>query len=487
MSDLELVGHYIGEDLVNPKTGEIYAEAGEEITEKNLKALIEHGYKELPLLDIDHVNVGAYIRNTLDRRQEHDARRRAVRHLPRHASGRAADRRHRAGDVPVAVLRSRALRPLRGRPREDEHAARPRRARHHAGAAQGRHHRGDPHAGRPARRQGRDRRHRPSRQPPGALGRRADGEPVPHRPPAHGARDQGAHVVGRYRHRHAAGPDQREAGGGGGARVLRLLAALAVHGPDQPAVRDHAQAAALGARPGRSHARARRLRGARRAPDALRPHLPDRDAGRSEHRPDQLARDLCAGEQVRLRRDAVSQGQGRPRHRRGAVSLGDGGGPLHGRAGQRADRRARPLHRRPDRVPSCRRRAAAAAGQGRLHGRVAEAARFGGGGAHPVPGERRRQPRADGLEHAAPGGAAGSRRGAVRRHRHGRRGRARLRRRDRGAPHRRDRSGGRHPYRGARDRRGRSDQAGRRHLPADEVPALEPEHLHQPASAGEGR
>ena len=40
------------------------------------------------------------------------------------------------------------------------------------------------------------------------------------------------------------------------------------------------------------------------------------------------------------------------------LSLGDGGGPLHGRAGQRADRRARPLHRRPDRVPSRRRRAA---------------------------------------------------------------------------------------------------------------------------------
>ena len=30
-----------------------------------LKTLIEAGYKELPLLDIDHVNVGAYIRNTL--------------------------------------------------------------------------------------------------------------------------------------------------------------------------------------------------------------------------------------------------------------------------------------------------------------------------------------------------------------------------------------------------------------------------------------
>ena len=65
MTDDELIGHYIAEDLANGKTGEIYMEAGEEITEKNLKVLIDAGYKELPLLDIDHVNVGAYIRNTL--------------------------------------------------------------------------------------------------------------------------------------------------------------------------------------------------------------------------------------------------------------------------------------------------------------------------------------------------------------------------------------------------------------------------------------
>src|ERR1700753_2914506 len=65
MSDEELVGNYLAEDLVNPKTGEIHAEAGEEITEKNMKVLNEHGYKELPLLYIDHVNVGPYIRNTL--------------------------------------------------------------------------------------------------------------------------------------------------------------------------------------------------------------------------------------------------------------------------------------------------------------------------------------------------------------------------------------------------------------------------------------
>ncbi len=49
--------------------------------------------------------------------------------------------------------------------------------------------------GRPARRPRRDRRHRQPRQPPGALGRRAAGKPVPRRPAAHGAGDQGAHEL----------------------------------------------------------------------------------------------------------------------------------------------------------------------------------------------------------------------------------------------------------------------------------------------------
>ena len=271
------------------------------------------------------------------------------------------------------------------------------------------HHRGHQDAGRSARRQGRDRRHRPSRQPPRPLGRRTDGEPVPRRAAAHGARDQGAHVLGRHRHGDAAGPDQRQAGGGGGARVLRLLAALAVHGPDQPALRDHPQAAPLGARPGRPHARARGLRGARRAPDALWPHLPDRDAGRAEYRPHQLARDLRAREQVRLHREPVPPRQGRPGDRRGRLSLGDGGGEVQRRAGQR---------RRSTRTAASPRTSSSAATPAtsswspprprRPHGRVAEAARFGRRGAHSVPRERRRQPRAHGLQHAAPGRAAGA-------------------------------------------------------------------------------
>src|ERR1700729_4043512 len=64
-SDADLYGQYIAEDLYNPATGEIYAEAGEEITEKSLALLLEAGFIELPVLDIDHINIGAYIRNTL--------------------------------------------------------------------------------------------------------------------------------------------------------------------------------------------------------------------------------------------------------------------------------------------------------------------------------------------------------------------------------------------------------------------------------------
>src|SRR5947207_11464523 len=63
LSDEELIGNYLAEDLVNPKTGEIYAEPGGQITDKLHKQLNEHGNNELPLLDIDHVNVRAYIRN----------------------------------------------------------------------------------------------------------------------------------------------------------------------------------------------------------------------------------------------------------------------------------------------------------------------------------------------------------------------------------------------------------------------------------------
>ena len=67
----------------------------------------------------------------------------------------------------------------------------------------------------------------------------------------------------------------------GAEGVLRLLAALAVHGPDQLAGRAHAPPPPLGARRRRPHPRARAHRGPRRALHPLRAHVPDRDARRA--------------------------------------------------------------------------------------------------------------------------------------------------------------------------------------------------------------
>src|ERR1700720_2773657 len=63
--DEDLHGQYIASDLYNPATGEIFAEAGDEITAKSLALLIDAGFAKLPVLDIDHVNIGPYIRNTI--------------------------------------------------------------------------------------------------------------------------------------------------------------------------------------------------------------------------------------------------------------------------------------------------------------------------------------------------------------------------------------------------------------------------------------
>ena len=75
----------------------------------------------------------------------------------------------------------------------------------------------------------------------------------------------------------------------------------------------------------------------------------------------------------------------------------------------------------------------AAPKRGRPDGRLADADLVGGDGADPVPRARRRQPRPDGLEHAAPGRAAAAARPAADRHRHGAPGRDRHRRRGRRA------------------------------------------------------
>ncbi|MBS0395552.1 MAG: DNA-directed RNA polymerase subunit beta, partial [Proteobacteria bacterium] len=60
-----LTGKYLAKDLVNFQTGEIYAEAGDELDPGLLASLEAQGFTELDVLDIDDVTVGAYIRNTL--------------------------------------------------------------------------------------------------------------------------------------------------------------------------------------------------------------------------------------------------------------------------------------------------------------------------------------------------------------------------------------------------------------------------------------
>jgi len=61
----ELIGSYVANDVINEDTGEIYLEAGDEITEEVLESIEESSVQDIPVLFIDHMNVGPYIRNTL--------------------------------------------------------------------------------------------------------------------------------------------------------------------------------------------------------------------------------------------------------------------------------------------------------------------------------------------------------------------------------------------------------------------------------------
>jgi len=61
----EIFGRFSAHDLINAKTGEIYIEAGDEVSPENMEKLDEAGVKKLELLDIDYVNTGPWIRNTL--------------------------------------------------------------------------------------------------------------------------------------------------------------------------------------------------------------------------------------------------------------------------------------------------------------------------------------------------------------------------------------------------------------------------------------
>ena len=61
----EMAGRYVAFDIIDESNGLVLAEAGQELTEDDIEALAAAKVKVLPTLDVDHVTIGAYIRNTL--------------------------------------------------------------------------------------------------------------------------------------------------------------------------------------------------------------------------------------------------------------------------------------------------------------------------------------------------------------------------------------------------------------------------------------
>ena len=200
---------------------------------------------------------------------------------------------------------------------------------------------------------------------------------------AHGADHPRAHVAPGPGSDHADRPRELAHDLGGDSELLRQQPAVAVHGSDQPARRVDEQAPPVGARARRPDPRSRRLRGARRPLHALRAHVPDRDAGRPEHRPHLVALDLRQGERVRLPRDAVLPRAERARRPQeaGVPRRGRRGSLVH-RAVEHAVRQAHGRDHGDDAHGSLARRVPDRGRDARgLHGRVADPARVAGGGA----------------------------------------------------------------------------------------------------------
>ncbi|MBP9867361.1 MAG: DNA-directed RNA polymerase subunit beta [Alphaproteobacteria bacterium] len=61
----ELVGSYLATDVLDPKTGLVLFEAGHELAGDDVEKILEEGGSDLPILAIDHINVGPYLRTTM--------------------------------------------------------------------------------------------------------------------------------------------------------------------------------------------------------------------------------------------------------------------------------------------------------------------------------------------------------------------------------------------------------------------------------------
>ena len=71
----QIEGKFVAKDIINEETGAIYVEAGDELTFERdkdgeiiggaLKELMDAGFTDIQVLDIDNINVGPYMRNTM--------------------------------------------------------------------------------------------------------------------------------------------------------------------------------------------------------------------------------------------------------------------------------------------------------------------------------------------------------------------------------------------------------------------------------------
>ena len=282
----DLEGAYIAADVVDMSTGEVLIDANSELTTTGiLSKLMEAGIEEFEIFFPERDDVGTVISATI-RKDSVKAQNEALIEIYR---------KLRPGDPPTLDTATQLFQGMFFDPRKYDFSRVGRmkfniKLHDQADATPLDKRTLDPEDFRATikyllklrKRHRRGGRYRSPRQPPRARRGRTARKPVPHRPGAHGARHQRKDVgLPGNVDGHAARPGERQAGHGGHPRILRIQPALAVHGSDQSALGDHPQAPSFGARTRRSVPRARRLRSPRRAPHALRPHLPHRDAGRS--------------------------------------------------------------------------------------------------------------------------------------------------------------------------------------------------------------
>ena len=203
-----LLGRVLANNVVDPETGEIVANANDELTEDTLKKLRVANVQEIRTIYTNDLDQGPFISNTLriDETGDQLAARIAIYRMMRPGEPPTEDavetlfRRLFFDDETYDLSRV-------GRMKVNSRFGRPEITGPMTLTQRG-HHRHDEAPGRAAQRPRRDRRHRPPRQSPRALRRRTGGEPVPRGPGARRARGQGTPRPGRDRKPDAARPDQ---------------------------------------------------------------------------------------------------------------------------------------------------------------------------------------------------------------------------------------------------------------------------------------